>query len=172
MRGCASLTSIRRFPKRKTMSEATPQSTTVVHAPFRRSMPDRARPATPIPSPAGVVWAWLSVGRFRRAIPVPEEASMPQYRSPGVYVEEKEAGSRPIEGVGTAVAAFVGIAADGPYNDPTLVTNWGQFTRTFGDFVPGSYLAHSVYGFFNNGGGACYIVRIGQNGAPPTARAE
>ena len=39
---------------------------------------------------------------------------MPNYLSPGVYVEEVEAGSRPIEGVGTAVAAFVGLAARGP----------------------------------------------------------
>ena len=39
---------------------------------------------------------------------------MPTYLSPGVYVEEVEAGSRPIEGVGTAVAAFVGLAAAGP----------------------------------------------------------
>ncbi len=45
---------------------------------------------------------------------------MPTYLSPGVYVEEVEAGSRPIEGVGTAVAAFVGFAARGPYNTPTL----------------------------------------------------
>src|SRR5437764_674163 len=97
---------------------------------------------------------------------------MPQYLSPGVYVEEKEAGSRPIEGVGTAVAAFVGVAADGPYNEPTLVTNWSQFTSTFGDLVPGSYLGQSVYGYFNNGGGACYVVRIGQNGGTPAARAE
>ena len=36
---------------------------------------------------------------------------MPQYLSPGVYVEEVDSGSRPIEGVGTAVAAFVGLAA-------------------------------------------------------------
>ena len=86
---------------------------------------------------------------------------MPTYLSPGVYVEEVEAGSRPIEGVGTAVAAFVGLAAQGPYNTPTLVTNWNQFTQTFGEFVEGSYLAHSVYGYFLNGGGACYIVRIG-----------
>lgn len=85
---------------------------------------------------------------------------MPQYLSPGVYVEEKQAGVRPIEGVGTAVAAFVGFAAQGPYT-PQLVTNWSQFTSTFGDFLPGSYLAHAVYGFFNNGGGACYVVRIG-----------
>ena len=54
---------------------------------------------------------------------------MPNYLSPGVYVEEVEAGSRPIEGVGTAVAAFVGLAAQGPFNTPTLVTNWSQFTR-------------------------------------------
>ena len=54
---------------------------------------------------------------------------------PGVYVEEVEAGSRPIEGVGTAVAAFVGLAAKGPLNEATLVTNWGQFTSTFGEFV-------------------------------------
>ena len=86
---------------------------------------------------------------------------MPQYLSPGVYVEEVEAGSRPIEGVGTAVAAFVGLAAQGPFNEPTLVTNWSQFTQAFGDFVGGSYLAHAVYGYFNNGGGACYVVRIG-----------
>lgn len=89
---------------------------------------------------------------------------MPNYLSPGVYVEEIQAGSRPIEGVGTAVAAFVGLAARGPYNAPTLVSNWSQFTSTFGEFVTGSYLAHAVYGYFMNGGGNCYIVRIGQDG--------
>ena len=56
---------------------------------------------------------------------------------------------------------------------PTLVTNWSQFTQIFGDFVEGSYLAHAVYGYFQNGGGACYVVRIGGNGAAsPAARAE
>lgn len=86
---------------------------------------------------------------------------MPTYLSPGVYVEEMEAAVRPIEGVGTAVAAFVGLAAQGPVNTPTLVSNWTQFTQTFGDFVPGTFLAHSVYGYFMNGGGNCYIVRVG-----------
>ena len=89
---------------------------------------------------------------------------MPTYLSPGVYVEEVEAGSRPIEGVGTAVAAFVGLAAKGPLNEPTLVTNWGQFTTTFGEFVEGTFLAHAVYAYFQNGGGACYIVRVGGEG--------
>ena len=102
---------------------------------------------------------------------------MPTYLSPGVYIEEVEAGSRPIEGVGTAVAAFIGLAESGPFNTPTLVSNWTQFTGTFGGFVSGSYLALSVYGYFMNGGGNCYIVRIGQdtgpNGpAPRSARAK
>ncbi|HEY4028067.1 MAG TPA: phage tail sheath family protein [Candidatus Dormibacteraeota bacterium] len=97
---------------------------------------------------------------------------MPQYLSPGVYVEEVEAGSRPIEGVGTAVAAFVGLAARGPFNQPVLVTNWSQFVQSFGEFNEGAYLAHAVYGYFLNGGGACYVVRIGGNGPAPSAGGE
>ena len=80
---------------------------------------------------------------------------MPQYLSPGVYVEETDSGSRPIEGVGTAVAAFIGLAEKGPTNEPVLVTNWAQFTSQFGEFTEGGYLAHAVYGYFLNGGGSC-----------------
>lgn len=97
---------------------------------------------------------------------------MPTYLSPGVYVEEVEAGSRPIEGVGTAVAAFVGLAAKGPVDEPILVSNWSQFTQTFGAFTEGAYLPHAVYGYFLNGGGNCYVVRVGGNGSAPPARAE
>ncbi|WP_405778521.1 phage tail sheath family protein [Streptomyces sp. NBC_00859] len=86
---------------------------------------------------------------------------MPSYLSPGVYVEEVASGSRPIEGVGTSVAAFVGLAPVGPLNEPTLVTNWTQYVASFGEFTDGYYLAHSVYGFFNNGGSAAYVVRVG-----------
>ncbi|MEU6018218.1 phage tail sheath subtilisin-like domain-containing protein [Streptomyces sp. NPDC047515] len=92
---------------------------------------------------------------------------MPSYLSPGVYVEEIESGSRPIEGVGTSVAAFVGFAQKGPFDEPTLITNWSQFAGTFGDFVDGTYLAAAVYGFFANGGGVCYVVRIGDGTEPP-----
>lgn len=100
---------------------------------------------------------------------------MPQYLSPGVYVEEVDSGSRPIEGVGTAVAAFVGLAERGPTNTPVLVTNWGQYVKEFGEFMEGSYLAHAVYGYFLNGGGSAYVVRVGADGpAPelPPARGE
>ncbi|QEV20827.1 phage tail sheath family protein [Streptomyces alboniger] len=86
---------------------------------------------------------------------------MPTYLSPGVYIEEVASGSRPIEGVGTSVAAFVGLAPRGPLNEPTLVTNWSQYVAAFGEFTDGYYLAHSVYGFFNNGGAAAYVVRVG-----------
>ncbi|MBA0051092.1 phage tail sheath family protein [Streptomyces sp. AJS327] len=92
---------------------------------------------------------------------------MPSYLSPGVYVEEVAGGSRPIEGVGTSVAAFVGLAPSGPLNTPTLVTNWTQYVAEFGEFTDGYYLAHSVYGFFNNGGTAAYVVRVG--GSPDEA---
>jgi phage tail sheath protein FI len=86
---------------------------------------------------------------------------MPSYLTPGVYVEEVQSGPRPIEGVGTAVAALVGLAETGPFHEPTLVTNWDQYVRQFGGFSEGTYLPHAVYGFFANGGGAAYVVRIG-----------
>jgi len=97
----------------------------------------------------------------------------PQYLSPGVYVEEVDRGPKPIEGVGTAVAAFVGFAKDGPVQQATLISNWTQFVTKFGDFMPGSYLAHAVYGYFLNGGGSCYVVRLPgeEAGAQPVARA-
>jgi phage tail sheath protein FI len=103
---------------------------------------------------------------------------VPTYLSPGVYMEEVSSGSKPIEGVGTAVAAFVGFAEQGPINTPTLVTNWTQFVNNFGGFIEGSYLAHSVYAYFLNGGGVAYVVRIGagedEGKQPelPMARAE
>jgi phage tail sheath protein FI len=89
---------------------------------------------------------------------------MPSYLSPGVYVEEVQSGARPIEGVGTAVAAFVGFAERGPFHQPTLVANWNQYVQLFGGFVEGQYLPHAVYGYFANGGGTAYVVRIGGPG--------
>jgi hypothetical protein len=96
------------------------------------------------------------------------------YLSPGVYMEEVSSGSRPIEAAGTAVAAFVGFAEKGSLNQPTLVTNWTQFTQQFGGFIAGSYLAHAVYGYFANGGGSAYVVRVGSEtvAEPPVLRGE
>ena len=99
---------------------------------------------------------------------------MPEYLSPGVYVEEVDRGPKPIEGVGTAMAAFVGftekaemqrevdgeMVIDSFLNRPQLVTNWTQFVERFGSFVPGINLPTSVYGYFTNGGSRCYVVSV------------
>jgi phage tail sheath protein FI len=84
----------------------------------------------------------------------------PEYLSPGVYVEEVDRGTKPIEGVGTACAAFVGFAERGPINQPTFVPNFSEFVNTFGGFIKGGYMAQAVYGYFQNGGGRCYVTRI------------
>lgn len=100
---------------------------------------------------------------------------MPTYLTPGVYVEEVDRGTKPIEGVGTAVAAFLGIAEKGPVGKATMIANWTQFVSVFGGFIPGAYLAHAVYGYFNNGGTLGYVVRIGgasEDGAAPQPQAE
>ena len=97
---------------------------------------------------------------------------MPTYLTPGVYVEEVPSANKPIEGVGTSVAAFVGLAPGGPVNTPMRISNWTQFAKIYGDpnepdngpFMEGAYLAHSVYGFFQNGGSLCWIVRVGEDG--------
>src|SRR5688500_3754663 len=82
------------------------------------------------------------------------------YSAPGVYIEEFDRGTRPIQGVGTAVAAFVGFTAKAPDNRPHLVTSWSQFTNLFGGFLPDAYLAYAVRGYFENGGRQCYVVSV------------
>ncbi len=84
----------------------------------------------------------------------------PEYLSPGVYVEEIDRGSKPIEGAGTACAAFVGFAEKGPVNQPTFIPNWTEFVNNFGGFIKGGYLAPAIYGYFQNGGGRCYVSRL------------
>ena len=83
------------------------------------------------------------------------------YLSPGVYVEEVDRGSKPIETVGTNTVGFLGESLMGPVNQAILVTNWTQFVKTFGDFTQSTHLSHAIYGFFNNGGSRCFIVNVG-----------
>jgi Bacteriophage tail sheath protein len=96
---------------------------------------------------------------------------MPEYLSPGVYVEEIESGSQPIEGVSTSTAGFVGMTVRGPSTGPPLlVTSFPDFTRQFGGYLPNTlgnswYLAYAVKGFFDNLGQRVYITRVKGTGA-------
>jgi hypothetical protein len=123
---------------------------------------------------------------------------MPEYLAPGVYVEEVPSAVKPIAGVGTSTAGFIGVSADitGAWDparkagmparptptgeaypqaaalSPQPVNSWTEFTQKFGDFQDANqdanqyqqYLAHAVYGFFNNGGTRCWVTRIGAAG--------
>src|SRR5262245_11099191 len=93
---------------------------------------------------------------------------MAEYLAPGVYVEEIELGTRPIEGVSTSTAGFLGPTERGPVA-PQLLTNFLQYTQLYGGFLDTSHLAYAVDGFFRNGGQRCFMGRIVGSGAA-TAR--
>src|ERR1044071_6710786 len=95
---------------------------------------------------------------------------MPEYLSPGVYVEEIDTGNKPIEGVSTSTAGMLGVTERGPVNVPILITSYGEYQRWFVERLnmrdysngadPHCYLPHAVEGFFLNGGKRVYITRI------------
>lgn len=84
---------------------------------------------------------------------------MPEYLAPGVYVEEFEIGAKPIEGVSTSTAGFVGETERGPIA-PRLITNFEEFRRVYGGYIARSYLPYAIEGFFTNGGKRCFVGRI------------
>ena len=96
---------------------------------------------------------------------------MPEYLAPGVYVEEVDTGSKPVEGVSTSTAGMIGVTERGPANVPILVTSYGEYVRWFGerlnraDFGDYCYLPNAVEGFFTNGGKRVFITRVEANGA-------
>jgi len=114
---------------------------------------------------------------------------MPEYLSPGVYVEEIDAGPKPIEGVSTSTTGAVGVTAFGPTTGkPELVTSFAEFTRKFGGFLPEPdpnifntwalnaaeggrwwYFPLSVKGFFDNGGQRLYVKRVFSSTATASA---
>ncbi len=104
---------------------------------------------------------------------------MPQYMSPGVYVEEVPSGTAPIAGVGTSTAGFVGLVPDdasmpmfrdgtvyeiAPAGEPQLITNFTEFTTRFGEVAARvdahSALGHAVRGYFLNGGTRLWVTRV------------
>ncbi|WP_432666847.1 phage tail sheath subtilisin-like domain-containing protein [Wukongibacter baidiensis] len=92
---------------------------------------------------------------------------MPEYLSPGVYIEEFESGGVPIAGVSTSTAGFLGLAQRGEAEGlPELVTSFADFQRKFGGYLSenqfGEYrfLSYAVEHFFINGGSRAYVMRV------------
>jgi uncharacterized protein len=93
---------------------------------------------------------------------------MSGYNTPGVYVKEALSVSRPITGVGTTIAGFIGVARTplDPKEVPKPVNNWGEFKKYFGDIVDDkgdnnkNVLANAVFGFFYNGGTRCWVAHV------------
>jgi len=87
---------------------------------------------------------------------------MPERLHPGVYVEEVSGGVRPIEGVSTSTAAFIGESARGIPALPQLLISFADFERAFGSHQPAEagLLAAAVDGFFAAGGRRAYAVRV------------
>jgi len=91
---------------------------------------------------------------------------MPEYLAPGVYIEEREIGAKPIEGVSTTTTGFLGMTERGPLDKPTLVTSFAEYQRIFGgylkekDYGKKRELPFAVEGFFVNGGQRLYVSRV------------
>lgn len=92
---------------------------------------------------------------------------MPEYLHPGVYIEEIERGPKPIEGVPTSTAAFIGETERGP-TKPRLVTSYKDYQRWFGGvFGDDKFMPYAVNGFFENGGKRLYVCRVTDDAAKP-----
>ncbi len=112
-----------------------------------------------------------------------------QYKTPGVYIVEKDAFPNTVVAVPTAIPVFLGYtetAADGPVSKtyvPTYIASMADYIRFFGGpYAPQFtltasadkksytvaqvtssrfFLYHSVALFFANGGGPAYVVSVG-----------
>ena len=86
---------------------------------------------------------------------------MPTYLHPGVYIEEVPSGAKPIEGVSTSVAAFVGAARRGPAGEANLIQKLDDYTAEYGEIEStDDAMGFAVQAFYLNGGGAAYICRL------------
>jgi phage tail sheath protein FI len=96
----------------------------------------------------------------------------PALTFPGVYVQEIPSGVRPITGVATSIAAFVGRTARGPVETPVTVTSFADYERTFGPLETNYPLGFSVRDFYSNGGAIAVIVRAFNPVSPVVAKIE
>lgn len=89
---------------------------------------------------------------------------MPAYLHPGVYVEEIPSGAKPIEGVATSIAAFIGYTTKGPIGEAQLIHKWDDYVDAYGGIQSESdAMGMAVNAFYLNGGTDTYIARLAAN---------
>jgi uncharacterized protein len=81
------------------------------------------------------------------------------YTTPGVYFERVDE-TPAVAALRTDIAAFVGLAEQGPLDQPIRLTSWQQFSSVFGGLSRRAFLAYAVNAFFENGGAVCWVVRV------------
>lgn len=98
---------------------------------------------------------------------------MMQQKTPGVYVEEVSKFPPSVAGVATAIPAFIGFTEKGERFVPVKVTSLLDYTTKFGDSCTltidsdGNLHGHkfvmhdSIRLFYDNGGGTCYVIPVG-----------
>lgn len=107
---------------------------------------------------------------------------MPEYLTPGVFVEEVSFRQKSIEGVSTSTTGFVGPCRFGPiFDEPPLLTSFADFERIYGGLdrlsfngqeATNNYLAQAVRAYFTEGGRRLYVGRVFNplsDPYPPTA---
>jgi len=103
------------------------------------------------------------------------------YKTPGVYVEEKEKFPPSVAQVETAIPAFIGYTEVGEQHKPTRISSMLEYETLFGKANPEAFavafkdgvatatqtkvsdfkMYYALQMYFANGGGPCYIVSVG-----------
>ena len=89
---------------------------------------------------------------------------MAEYLTPGVFIEDNP-NPPVIESVSSSTGGFIGVAQRGEVGKPIFITSWNAYINNFAlgmdsPFLANSDLAYAVYGFFQNGGKRCYVMRV------------
>ena len=91
--------------------------------------------------------------------------------APGVSFERVDLAPPRVARLRTDICGFLGYAGRGPVDRPVKLRSWRQFLDAFGPPLDIGHTGHSVRLFFENGGDACYMMRITDTGATRNAGA-
>ncbi len=111
------------------------------------------------------------------------------YSTPGVYVEEIPTLAPSVAPVATAIPVFIGYTEKGPVSTPTRIDTMLDYVTLFGNAKPSAFTVGAdnlitrsdadsnkflmYYGlslYFQNGGGSCYIVSVGDYSPTPAKK--